>query len=316
MEFQQLRALLAVAGAGSVTQAARRLFLTQPAVSRQIRALEDELGGALFDRKTKPLTPTPLGRTALEQARRILQMSEDLRAQVSSEAGTLRGQLRLGVGTTLARQVGPALVLEVRRMYPGVQLFMTSNWSGALSREVEDGTLDAAVVLAPHHTHIPVGLVAKPLAPETVGPVCSTADPYRGTVSVGALRGARWILNQEGCGYRALLRRTLEGAGIPFVVAVEVADIQIQMELIARGVGVGIIPRGALPPRPEAASLRSFKIQGVDFSVEVRLLHRNTGPILPALAPVIEATVTNLLRRSPSLLSQSRVSPSTGPRRA
>lgn len=316
MELQQLRALVAVADGGSVTEAGRRLLLTQPAVTRQIRALEEELGGALFDRKTKPLTATPLGRTALEQARRILQMSEDLRAQVSSEAGTLRGQLRLGVGGSLVRQVGPAVVLEVRRMFPGVQVFMTSNWSRALSREVEDGTLDAAVVLAPRHTHVPAGLVAKHLAPEPVGLVCSTAEPFRGTVPVEALRGARWILNQEGCGYRALLKRTLEGEGIPFVVAVEVADIQIQLELIGRGVGVGIIPRGALPSRPEAAGLRPFRIQGVDFSVEVRLLHRNTGPILPVVAPVIEATVGKLLRRAPSLLSQSRVSPSTRSRRA
>jgi DNA-binding transcriptional LysR family regulator len=316
MEFQQLRALVAVADSGSVTEAGRRLFLTQPAVTRQIRALEDELGGALFDRKTKPLTPTPLGRTALDQARRILQMSEDLRAQVSSEAGTLRGELRLGVGMSLARRVGPALVIEIRRMYPGVQLFMTSNWSRALSREVEDGTLDAAVVLAPRHAHIPAGLVSKHLAPEPVGLVCSARETYRGTVPVEVLRGARWILNQEGCGYRALLKRTLEGAGIPFVVAVEVADIQIQMELIASGVGVGIIPRGALPPRPEVAGLRPFRIQGVDFSVEARLLHRNSGPILPVVAPVIEATVGKLLRRAPSLLSQPRTSLAAGPRRA
>ncbi len=316
MELQQLRALVAVADAGSVTEAGRRLFLTQPAVTRQIRALEDELGGALFDRKTKPLTPTALGKTALDQARRILQMSKDLRAQVSSEAGTLRGELRLGVGGSLVRQVGPALVLEIRRMYPGVQVFMTSNWSRALSREVEDGTLDAAVVLSPRHAHIPAGLVAKHLAPESVGLVCSTGEPFRGTVPVEALRRARWILNQEGCGYRALLKRTLEGAAIPFVVVVEVADIQIQLELIACGVGVGIIPRRALPPRPEAAGLRPFRIQGVDFSVEARLLYRNTGPILPAVAPVIEATVGKLLRRAPSLLSQPRVPCSVRPRRA
>lgn len=314
MDLQQLRALVAVSEAGSVTEASRRLLLTQPAVTRQLRGLEDELGGVLFDRRTKPLTPTPLGRTALEHARRILQMSEDLRALVSSEAGTLRGQLRMGVGVSLARHVGPPLVLEMRRVYPGVQLFLTSNWSRILAREVEDGTLDAAVLLLPRHAPIAAGLAATSLAPEPVGLVCSTAEPYRGVVRVEALRGARWILNQEGCGYRALLRHTLEGAGIPFVVAVEVADMQIQLGLIASGIGVGIIPRRALPHRPEAAGLRSFNIRGVDFSVETRLLHRNTGPILPAVAPVIEGTLRRLLRRPPFGVSQPRVSLSARPR--
>ncbi len=94
MEFDHLRALVAIAETGSVTEAARRLFRTQPAVTRQIRALEDELRGTLFDRTTKPLVLTPLGKTALEQARRILQTSEDFRTLVRSSAGILVGELR------------------------------------------------------------------------------------------------------------------------------------------------------------------------------------------------------------------------------
>src|SRR5919106_3060997 len=91
MELQQLRALLFVADTGSVTEAARRLLLTQPAVTRQLRALEDELGGALFDRTTKPIVPTPLGQAAVEHARRMLQISDDLRALVSSHRGMPSG---------------------------------------------------------------------------------------------------------------------------------------------------------------------------------------------------------------------------------
>lgn len=104
--------------------------------------------------------------------------------------------------------------------------------------------------------------------------------------------------------------------GAPFVVALEVADIRIQLEVIASGIGLGVIPRCGLPPRPEAAGLRNFQAQGVDFSVEPRLLHRNTGPIIPVVAPVIEATVGKLLRRAASLLSQRRVSSPVRARRA
>lgn len=300
MDLQQLRALVSVAEAGSVTEAARRLLLTQPAVTKQIRALEEELGGALFDRTTKPIRPTALGKTALAHARRILQLTEDLRALVSSQAGTLRGELRVGVAFSLARLVGPALVVEIGRLHPGLQLFVTSNWSRALAREVEDGSLDAAVVLAPPHVQAAAGLVAARLAPQPVALVSSTSEPFRGTVPVEALRGTRWVLNPEGCGYRALLRRTLEGAGIPFTVAVEVADIEIQLELIARGVGLGIIPRRALPPAPEAAGLRPFRLRDVDFSVEARMIHRRAGPILPAVASAIEQIVSSLLTRAVS----------------
>ena len=117
LELHQLRALVFVAETGSVSEAAPRLLLTQPAVTRQIHALEEELGGALFDRATKPLTPTALGKAALEHARRILHMSEDLRALVSSDGGTLRGELRLGVVSSLAHQVIVPVALCSRGHY-------------------------------------------------------------------------------------------------------------------------------------------------------------------------------------------------------
>ena len=131
MELQQLRALMQVAESGSVTEAARRLLVTQPAVTRQIRALEEELGGMLFDRTTKPLAPTALGKIALEQARHILQLSDDLRALVSSQAGVPTGELRLGVVHSLARHVVPPIVHAVRQHFPAVRLRVSSSWSSA-----------------------------------------------------------------------------------------------------------------------------------------------------------------------------------------
>lgn len=298
MELHQLRALVFVAETGSVTEAARRLLLTQPAVTRQVHALEEELGGALFDRTTKPLTPTAMGKAALEHARRILQMSEDLRALVSSDTGTLRGELRLGVVHALARQVIPPIVLGLREDYPGVQLRLTSSWSGALRREVEDGLLDAAIVLVPPHTHVPAGLGATRLAPEPVTLVSSTKTPLKGTVPLEALRRGEWVLSREGCGYRAMLKRTLEEVGIPFTVVVEVLDSDLQLQLIREGVGTGIVPTRVLPPRLERTGLQTFKVADITFSLEAWLFHRRTGPIIPVAMPVIERTVSALLKRA------------------
>lgn len=297
MDLHQLRSLVAVAEAGSVTEAARRLLLTQPAVTRQIRALEEELGGALFDRTRKPITPTPLGRTALEQARRILQMSEDLRALISSDAGTLKGELRVGVAQSLAREVVPPLALVLRRQYPGVQLRLGVGWGGALIRQVEDALLDAAVVLRPPHAHPPAGLAAVRLAGGPTVLVSPAGRPLRGTVPLEALRGVGWVLSPEGCGYRAKLKRILEEAGIPFTVAVEAPYTDLQLQLIRAGVGPGIIPTRALPPRLAAAGLQIFRIGSANFSLETWLVHRRTGPIVSVVMPVVERTVSEVLTR-------------------
>jgi DNA-binding transcriptional LysR family regulator len=310
MELQQLRALLFVAESGSVTEAARRLMLTQPAVTRQIRTLEEELGGALFDRTTKPITPTPLGKAALAHARRILQLAEDLRALVNSNAGIPQGELRLGVVHSLARQVIPPIVHEVRQHYPGVQLRLTSSWSSALKREVEDGLLDAAIVLTSPNPHIPAGLEAICLAPEPVTLVASTKSALKDTVPLEDLRGCEWVLSREGCGYRGLLKRTLEAAGIPFIVVVEVLDIDLQLQLIAEGIGAGIIAARALPPRSEESGLQPFRIANITFLLETWLLHRRSGPIISVAMPVITRAVSGLLRRAAS--SRKRHSHATG----
>ncbi len=296
MELQQLRALIMVAEAGSVTEAARRLLLTQPAVTRQIRALEEELGGALFDRTTKPITPTPLGRSALNDARRILLMTEELRTTVSSNAGVVRGELRVGVAALWMRQLIPPVALELRRRFPGVQLKLSSGWSGSLTRRVAEGRIDAAVVLAPPQEQVPAGLAATRFAAEPVALISSVETALKGTIPPEALRGAGWVLNSEGCGYRAALKRTLEEAGIPFTVVAEVNDLDLQMQLVREGVGESLIPLRALPRRLSAAGLQTFGIAGVTFSLEARLLHRRTGPIIQLAVPLIERMVTRLLK--------------------
>jgi DNA-binding transcriptional LysR family regulator len=303
MELHQLRALMAVADTGSVTAAGRRLFLTQPAVTRQIRALEDELGGALFDRTTKPLTPTPLGRTALDQARRILQMTEEFRARISSDAGTLRGELKVGASYSLARQIIPALVLALRRRYAGVQVLLTTGWSGTIKRAVEEGSLDAGTVLLPPHAQISADVVAARLARDPAVLVAPRSMPLRGTVRLEALRETGWVLNPEGCGYRAKLKRVLEEAGVPFRVVVEAPDPGLQLDLIRAGVGAGIMSRRALPPRVEEAGLQTFAIAGITFSFEAWLLHRPRGPITPAVMPLVQKTVSAILKGAGSAVA-------------
>jgi len=298
MEFDHLRALVAVAETGSVTEAARRLFRTQPAVTRQIRALEDELRGTLFDRTTKPLVLTPLGKTALEQARHILQTSEDFRTLVRSSAGILVGELRMGVSSSLARHVTPPLVLAMQQRFPGVQLQLTVGWSRGLIREVEDGLLDAAIVLIPPSAHRPPTLAAIHLGTERVTLVSSTKTELKGTVPPEAVREVRWVLKPEGCGSRAMLKRALEGIGVPLTVAVEVIDTDLQLQLIGEGVGAGIIAARALPRPLGTARLQAFEIAGSSFSFEAWLLHRRNGSVISAVMPAVERTVLASVTRT------------------
>jgi DNA-binding transcriptional LysR family regulator len=308
MDLHHLRALVVVAETGSVTAAARRLLLTQPAVTKQLSALEGELGGALFDRSRKPLTPTPLGQATLTYARRILQLTDDLHALVSHETGSLRGELRLGVVHSLASQLVPPLVQELRQQYPGIQLQLRSSSASQLRRAVEDGLLDAAIVLVPPHTRVPVDLTATRLAPEPLTLVSSTQTPLTGTVAFEALRGHAWVMSRSGCGYRGVLKRTFEVAGIPFTVAVEVLETDLQLQLIQAGIGVGIVLRRALPPRLQGTGLQTFTVADLALTLEAWLWHRRTGPVIAVTMPLIEHLVSRLLLRK-MIAPRARLAP-------
>ena len=108
MDVRQLAALVAVAETGSVTRAAEVLHLVQPAVSRQIKLLEDELGAPLFERTRHGMALTDDGRILLQHARRALSELERARAEIRPASGELRGLVTLGLSPSIAEPIGEA----------------------------------------------------------------------------------------------------------------------------------------------------------------------------------------------------------------
>jgi DNA-binding transcriptional LysR family regulator len=298
MEFQQLRALVFVAETGSITEAARRLAVTQPAVTRQIHALEEEFGGTLLDRTTKPVRLTPFGSVALEQARRIIQLSEELRSQAASSARTPNGEVRLGVVHSLARLVIPSFVHELKRQYPDIRLRLTCSGSGSLRRDVADGLLDAAVVLVPHNSHLTVGAEGVRFSVESAVLVSSTKTPLRGVLPVEAMKDTEWVLSREGCGCRALLKQVLDEAGITLRISAEVLEADIQLQLIASGVGAGIYGASLLPPDLERHGLQTFTIRGMALLLDVWIIRRKGAKLVPLVMPTIENALSGVVMRN------------------
>jgi DNA-binding transcriptional LysR family regulator len=112
------------------------------------------------------------------------------------------------------------------------------------------------------------------------------------------LRGSVWVLSREGCGYRAVLKQPLEAADIPFIVTVEVLDVALQLQLIAAGVGAGIMALRALPPLLEERGVQTFRLTDMPAALEAWVCHRRQGPPLPMVMPLIHHTVATLLQEA------------------
>ncbi|MCH5335384.1 MAG: hydrogen peroxide-inducible genes activator [Alistipes sp.] len=148
MTIVQLEYLLAVANCGSFSQAAEHCFVTQPSLSMQIKALEEELGIVLLDRSKKPVIPTEAGETVLEQVRQTLKAYNYIRESVAEMKGETAGKLRLGVIPTIAPYLLHRFLPDFVKRYPRVELeireMVTADIVDALNRDRIDAALVAS----------------------------------------------------------------------------------------------------------------------------------------------------------------------------
>lgn len=186
MELRVLRYFLAVVQAGSITRAARALHVTQPTLSRQLRALEEELGQRLFLREHHPLALTPEGRLFNKRAAEIWELADKTCRDFQSMGASVAGDVFIGGGETKAMRLLAEVMKEVRRTNPGVCFRLYSGNKDDVMERLDKGTLDFALLIHPGDTSpyeslaLPVrdrwGIAMRPDAPLAALPTIAPGD--------------------------------------------------------------------------------------------------------------------------------------------
>jgi DNA-binding transcriptional LysR family regulator len=289
MDLRDIKAFVALAETGSINRTALRLNLTQPATTRRVQNFEAAIGGAaLLDRSAKPAVLTPAGRQVLEHCRRVLAAVAELEASTS---GTQQpeGDLRIGIAHGHAEIVLSSPLDDLRRRYPKVLLRVSSDWTSALIGDVHSGALDCAVGLLTKNHIVPAGVLATALGQESIV-IVAASDNYprrkgRGDLRLQDLAAHVWILNPVGCGCRAALQRAFDRTGAPMGIATEVFGEELQLSLIARGAGIGLVPKRQLDGSRHRRHLRVVKTADFDLRATITVLH---GASLGRLAGAVE----------------------------
>lgn len=146
MTLVQLRHLIALAQGGSFSKAAQALFLTQPALSRSVRALEDELGAPLFDRVGRRIELTPFGRDTLERARHLVSDADDLQSSGRRASDGNAGVLRIGLGSGPGAMLMTPLLMQTAQHRPGLRMEISRAGTELLVQALRARALDALVV--------------------------------------------------------------------------------------------------------------------------------------------------------------------------
>jgi len=241
MELAHLRTLIAAAEEGSLTAAARRRHLTQPAVSLQIKALEEDLGTPVFRRRGRGVTPTRAGEALLARAREALQTLRTARAEVAGIRGLVHGSLHLGVTDAAATGLLPLAFARFHRRYPGVEVRVGVHPTVALAEHLERGEIDLAVGTLPDSTGDLGGIEVRPLLRETLGFV--VPKPLERTPLARVLAREPFIAYPGGSTTRALIEGALERAGLAARPIMEIGRPDVMIRLVEAGFGVAVLPR-------------------------------------------------------------------------
>ena len=285
MDTRQLAAFCAVVERKSFSQAAERLGVTQPAVSLQIRSLEERLGQQLFDRSGRRVEPTEAGLRLYRGAQRLLTLERQVLEDVAGEPeGPLRGQLAIGASTGPGGTVVPVLLCEFAEAHPEVTVDLSISDTQRIVDRVARRELELGIVGATPRNR---SVAYEPFFRDEVILVCPPGHRYAGqTVSLDDLRGEPLIIMQEGAGVRQVIEDELRKSGK------RLRDLKVRLELglqesvksaVEAGHGVTFISRTAVEPELAAGTLAAARVKGLEPSREISLV-RAAGRVTTRVA--------------------------------
>ncbi|MFE6973943.1 LysR family transcriptional regulator [Streptomyces sp. NPDC057682] len=244
MQLQQLTYFVAVAETRHFTRAAEEVHVSQPSLSQQIRALENELGAELFSRARGNITLTDAGEALLPLARRILADADTARHEVQELAQLRRGRVRLGATPSLCTGLLPDVLRAFHDRHPGIQLLLEEGGSHDLVRELARGALDLALVVLPLPAASPALTTVELLQEDLV--VVSAADAprpgRRGEVRIADLEGVPLVMFRHGYDLRELTVAACRAEGFEPSFTVEGGEMDAVLGFVRAGLGAAVVP--------------------------------------------------------------------------
>ncbi len=264
LELSTLTTFIKVAEHLNITRAAEELFLSQPAVTKQIKALEAELGADLLLRSPRGISLSPAGAAVLPTLRQVGDMINRARDQAREASG--RGHLVLAAGSVTMTYVLPPILAAFRERLPLAEVTVLSGKTTDIVRMVDEGQAHVGLVTS-EVTHR--GLQVEPLFWDPLGVVASPNLPVASTFEELALEP--WLLFARGTGFRTFIDSLFVAAGVNPRVVMELESVEALREMAAIGLGYTILPLTAVRDL-----LRQGRLVQLPIHSEVRLARHNS----------------------------------------
>ena len=273
--LRELEQFVAVATAGTFTATARRVHLSQPALTAAIQRLEHEVGAPLFDRGRHGAALTAAGRELLPRAQAALAAFADGKRAVAEITGLAAGEVRVGGGATAVTYLLPPILARFRRARPGIRLSVREGNTDELEQAVDDGSLDLAIITVDRHRR-PGGPLDR-LGRHADDELIVVAGPDTDA------RTAPWITFAPGSPTRALLLERLPTAS----VVMELGSIAAVKANVRAGIGLALVSRLAVASDLARGSLVEVPFRWSPVRRRLGVRHRGERHLTPAAAALL-----------------------------
>ncbi len=306
MDFKDISYIIAVADHNSISQAARTLFITQPALSQQLHKIESNLGKQLFIRSGHTMTPTPACRIIIEQGRKLLAERDMMIYAVQNLQNYTEDRLSFAMSPFYARRLLPGILKHFRVNFPQYVLhFRDTGNSTRLEKDVIEGTLDCCLVPTlpanPELEYIPIGIENIYLSVPRDHPINQLADPD-GSIDINLTRNESYIIHLESDKI-SLLQNTLFSS-ISFTPQKKytASSWDTVISFVGNGMGLSLMTELiASDYRPETLP-NFYRIKNMDMSRQFALAYRRGRPITPIIEKLIECTANEFAHQKARLL--------------
>ena len=293
---RQLEVLDAVAREGSVTAAALALHLTQPAVSMQLRQLEEQLQISLFEPVGRGLQITEPGRELAQMAGDLLLRLDDLAIAARELRGVRRGRVRLGVVST-AKYFAPRLLALFLKSHPGLELRLNVYNREQIIEQLQNYSIDLGIMGRPPEG---ASLVGTPFAPNPLAILAAPSHPLslRNQISPEDLEKEAFIVREPGSGTRMAMDRYFQDVGIHINPVMEADSNETIKQAVMAGIGIGMLSLHTVRLEQAAGRMVTLKVAGLPLRRQWFVVHTRQRNLTPAA----EEFLQYLLREADDLM--------------
>jgi len=299
--LRQLRYFNALARQGHFGRAAEACAISQPALSMQIKDLEDALGGVLLERSPRQVALTTFGEEAAPRVRDILRLVDELEDLARASRDRLAGRLRIGMIPTIAPYLLPEVIGNLTRMHPELDIHVRETLTPKLIEELADGRLDTAIVALPVSEP---SLVEVALFSEHFLLVRPGEDEGKPMPSSKMLRTMRLLLLEEGHCFRDQALSFCNMQSSPPREVLDASSLSTLVQMVSAGIGVTLIPEMAVAVETRSASVSVTRFKNPQPSRTIGMVWRKTSPLAGQLMQFSE-----VVRLSADALSKQQHKP-------